>query len=293
MSRPGRSSTGRRSSPRCCPGPVAGRPRAPACAGGATRPTCVSAGSGRTCTARSTRPARWWMCCCTVAGVPVYSYRAIDGQGQVVDVYVSERRAAEDTADFFRRAIAATGVVPDEVAADCAAAYPPALAAVLPGTLHETGKQVQQRIECDHQHLKGRLRPTRGFETLLGARVLCRAHAFLRNPRAGFSDLGHLVDDVAPAAAAGRAGVGRPDGDTPGSLIPATTRFPGRACSRLWVPSQPPHNSTEPNRQPTPPLAIRRSADSVTLPYVPRSVGDGGLGERHDRRDHEHQGDGR
>ena len=49
-------------------------------------------------------------------------------------------------------------------------------------------------IERDHQHLKGRLRPTRGFKTLAGARVLCRGHAFLRNPRAGFYDLGRLVD---------------------------------------------------------------------------------------------------
>ena len=74
-----------------------------------------------------------------------------------------------------------------------AAAYPPALAAVLPGVLHETGKAVQQRIERDHQHLKGRLRPTRGCKTLAGARVLCRAHAFLRNLRGGFYDLGRAI----------------------------------------------------------------------------------------------------
>jgi len=132
-----------------------------------------------------------------VAGRPAYVYRAIDGHGQVVDVYVSTRRAATDADAFFRRAIEATGVVPDEVTTDCAAAYPPALDAVLPGVLHETGKAVQQRIERDHQHLKGRLRPTRGFKTLAGARVLCRGHAFLRNPRNGFYDLGRLVDAVA------------------------------------------------------------------------------------------------
>ena len=74
-----------------------------------------------------------------------------------------------------------------------AATYPPALAAVLPGITHETGKRVQQRIERDHQHLKGRLRPMRGFKTLAGARVLCRAHAFLRNLRGGFYDLGRVI----------------------------------------------------------------------------------------------------
>ncbi len=99
-----------------------------------------------------------------------YVYRAIDGQGQVIDVYVSARRAADDAATFFRRAIAATGVVPEAVTTDCAATYPPALAAVLPEVPHETGKLIQQRIERDHQYLKGRVRGMRGFKTLAGAR---------------------------------------------------------------------------------------------------------------------------
>jgi len=123
-----------------------------------------------------------------VAGRPASVYRAIDGRGQVVDVYVSRERATEDAATSFRRAVEATGVVPDTVATDCAAAYSPALAAVLPEALHETGKAIQQRIERDHQHLQGRSRGMRGFKTLAGARVLCRAHAFLRNLRAGCYD---------------------------------------------------------------------------------------------------------
>jgi transposase-like protein len=106
-------------------------------------------------------------------------YRAIDGHGQIDDVYVSPHRAAESSA---------------AVASDDAAAYPPTLAAILPGAAHETGKAIQQRIERDHQHLKGRLRPLRRFKTLAGARVLCRAHAFLRNLRGRFYDCGRLTD---------------------------------------------------------------------------------------------------
>lgn len=127
-----------------------------------------------------------------VAGAWVYVYRAIDGQGQIVDVYVSEERAAEDAATFFRRAIASTGGVPDEVTTDCAAALPP--------VAHETGKRVQQRIERDHQHLKGRLRPMRGFKTLAGARVFCRAHAFLRNLRAQFYDIAWRAGVASPSS---------------------------------------------------------------------------------------------
>jgi transposase-like protein len=132
-----------------------------------------------------------------IAGKPAYIYRAIDGHGQVVHVYVSQRSVAADPATFFRRAIAATGVIPDEVTTDGAAAYPPALAAALPPVVHETGKRVEQRIERDHQHLKGRMRGMREFKTLAGARVLCRAHAFLRNLRGEFYDLGRWVDAVA------------------------------------------------------------------------------------------------
>ncbi|HEU5329699.1 MAG TPA: DDE-type integrase/transposase/recombinase [Thermomicrobiales bacterium] len=82
-----------------------------------------------------------------MAGKPAYIYRAIDGRGQVVDVYVSTRRVAADAITFFRRAVEPTGAVADEVTTDGAAAYPPALAAALPPVAHETGKAVQQRIE--------------------------------------------------------------------------------------------------------------------------------------------------
>ena len=48
-----------------------------------------------------------------VAVAGAYVHRAIDEHGQVVDVYASNERAADDAAAFFRRAIEATGVVPD------------------------------------------------------------------------------------------------------------------------------------------------------------------------------------
>lgn len=105
-----------------------------------------------------------------VAGQWCYVYRAIDGQGQVVGVYVSAQRATDDAIAFFRRAIETTGVAPIAVTTDGAASYPPTLAVALPGGEHETGKSVQQRIERDHQHLKGRVRGMRGFKTLVGAR---------------------------------------------------------------------------------------------------------------------------
>ena len=125
-----------------------------------------------------------------VAGQAQYAYRAIDEHGQVVDVYLSPHRAAEDAATFFRRALASTCVTPRRVTTDQAGCYPSALATVLPGVEHATGTRVQQRIERDHQHLKGRLRPTRGFKTEPTAQVMCAGHGFVRNLGAGFYRLG-------------------------------------------------------------------------------------------------------
>jgi len=90
-----------------------------------------------------------------LAGRWVYAYRAIDEHGQVIDVYLSETHDTAAATAFFERAIARTDVRPHRVTTDKAAAYPPALGAVVPEVEHITGKAEQQGIERDHQHLKG------------------------------------------------------------------------------------------------------------------------------------------
>src|SRR5829696_6274334 len=80
---------------------------------------------------RYRRPVGWrWRVdetYCRIDGRWAYCYRAIDQDGQVVDVYCSERRNAAAAEAFFARAIAATGVSPERVVTDKAACYPPAL----------------------------------------------------------------------------------------------------------------------------------------------------------------------
>jgi transposase, IS6 family len=125
-----------------------------------------------------------------VAGRWGYVYRAIDEYGQIIEVLFREHRDTEAAAAFFRAALESTGVTPHTVTTDKAAAYPPALAEVFPEVEHLAGKAVPQRIERDHQHLKGRLRVFRGCQTAGGAQRFCQAHGFLRNLRQGFYRLG-------------------------------------------------------------------------------------------------------
>lgn len=125
-----------------------------------------------------------------IAGRWCYAFRAIDEDGQVIDVYVSPTRDTAAATTFLTRAIESTAVTPRLATTDKAAIYPPAFAAVLPEVKHIKGKMEQQRIERDHQHLKGRTRSMRGFQTLPCAQVVCAGHGFMRNLRNGFYDLG-------------------------------------------------------------------------------------------------------
>ena len=124
-----------------------------------------------------------------MAGRWGYVYRAIDEHGQVVEILFQEHRDTAAAAAFFRSALENTGVTPQTVTTDKAAAYPPALAPVLPEIEHLTGKAVQQSIERDHQHLKGRRKVFRGCKTNGGAQRFCQAHGFVRNLQHGFDRL--------------------------------------------------------------------------------------------------------
>lgn len=118
-----------------------------------------------------------------------YIYRAIDQDGQVVDAYFSERRNAEALRAFFERVLTETHVTPVQVTTDKAKCYPPALRAVLPHVKHRSLKYLNNGLERDHQHLKQRLYPMRGFKQAASADILARGHALIQNLRNGLSTL--------------------------------------------------------------------------------------------------------
>ncbi len=65
-------------------------------------------------------------------------YRAIDEHGQIIDVYLSDRRHAAAAQALFEAAMDASTVTPTRVTTDKATCYPPALRIVLPDVEHRT-----------------------------------------------------------------------------------------------------------------------------------------------------------
>jgi IS6 family transposase len=130
-----------------------------------------------------------------IAGRQWYLFRAIDEQGQIVDVYLSDRRNAAAARTFFEQSLAASGVTPTRVTTDKAKCYPPALRTVFPHAQHRCSKYLNNGLERDHQHLKGRVRPMRRFKRDARASTVCRGHAVIRDLAQGHA---RLTADVAP-----------------------------------------------------------------------------------------------
>ncbi len=123
-----------------------------------------------------------------------YIYRVIDGQ--IVDDYVSPTRDMVVARTFFEPATASTGRTPRRVITDEAATYPPALAVVMPGVLHRTGRCRTNGVERDQGFPQERFRPMRGLKSVASAAIFTRGHALMRNIRRRF----YRVIETVPAA---------------------------------------------------------------------------------------------
>jgi IS6 family transposase len=123
-----------------------------------------------------------------VAGRWAYLYRAVDQDGQVVDVLLSAQRDLATARRFFTRALRADAV-PVEVTTDQAPVYPRVVEELVPSAMHTVEQYANNPIECDHGRLKARLRPMRGLKRHRFARVIAAGHALVQNDRRGHYEI--------------------------------------------------------------------------------------------------------
>lgn len=136
-----------------------------------------------------------------VSGVWRYVYRAVDDDGQIIEVYVSVRRDIAAARRFFTAALRTHGR-PDEVVTDMAQALETVIEELMPRAFHNTEQYANNRVECDHGRLKARLRPMRGLKTDRTAQVVVAGHAFMQNIRRGHYALGVEAEPRLRVAAA-------------------------------------------------------------------------------------------
>jgi putative transposase len=118
-----------------------------------------------------------------------YLYRAIDREGHLIDVRLSNTRDLAAAEAFFRSARRVTGVVPVRITTDGHDAYPRAIRAVFGDQVtHRTNRYLNNDLEQDHRGIKQRYRSTGGLRTVRTAAQFCvvfdELRAFLR-PQSG------------------------------------------------------------------------------------------------------------
>ena len=101
----------------------------------------------------------------TIAGRRHYLWRAVDQDGDVIDVYLQVRRNAEATKRFFRRLIRSHGTSPRKIVTDKLGSYGVARRALMPETIHSNDRYANNRAELSHQPTRARERGMRRFSS--------------------------------------------------------------------------------------------------------------------------------
>lgn len=103
-----------------------------------------------------------------------YLYRAIDKEGNLVDVYLSDVRDQAAAEAFFAQAEKTTDVTPEQITTDKEAALYPAIKNIFNSkTKHRDSKYMNNVIEQDHRGIKSRYKLMKGFKNIFSALIFC------------------------------------------------------------------------------------------------------------------------
>ena len=129
-----------------------------------------------------------------VGGRWCYLYRAIDGDGQLIDSMLSEHRDKHAARRFLRRLVDVAEARPLRVTTDRHPAYPRAIRWILGRRVwHRRQQYLNNFIEQDHRGVKQRYYPMRGFGSFVSAARFCSAFDEMREFFRSRSHRGEVV----------------------------------------------------------------------------------------------------
>lgn len=116
-----------------------------------------------------------------IRGQQKYLWRAVDQDGEVVDVFLQSRRDAATAKRFFQRLIRNHGNEPRKIVTDKLRSYGVAHRELIPESIHDTSKYANNRAELSHQPTRVRERGMRRFKSMQQAQRFLGAHAAVYN----------------------------------------------------------------------------------------------------------------
>jgi len=116
-----------------------------------------------------------------VNGKQHYLWRAVDQDGEVVDVYLQAKRNGVAAKRFFRRLLRSHGREPRKIVTDKLRSYGVAHRELMPETIHSTKQYENNRAEQSHEATRVRERGIRRFRSVRQAQRFLGAHAAVSN----------------------------------------------------------------------------------------------------------------
>lgn len=116
-----------------------------------------------------------------INGKQHYLWRAVDQDGEVVDVYLQYKRDAATAKRLFKRLIRNHKGEPRKIVTDKLPSYGVAHRELIPDTIHDTSQYANNRAELSHQPTRVRKRGMCRFKSAEQAQRFLSTHAAVYN----------------------------------------------------------------------------------------------------------------
>ena len=116
-----------------------------------------------------------------IDGKQHYLWRAVDQDGEIVDVFLQRRRDGKAAKRFFKRLLKAHRTEPRKIVTDKLRSYGVAHRELIPDTIHDTSQYANNRAELSHQPTRVRERVMRRFKSMQQAQRFLTVHAAVYN----------------------------------------------------------------------------------------------------------------
>ena len=116
-----------------------------------------------------------------IQGKQRYLWRAVDQDGEVVDVFMQARRDGKAAKRFFRRLLKRHEDGPRKIVTDKLRSCGVAHRELIPEEIHDTSQYANNRAELSHQHTRVRERVMRRFKSRVQAQRFLNVHAAVYN----------------------------------------------------------------------------------------------------------------
>ncbi len=117
----------------------------------------------------------------TIRGERHYLWRAVDQDGDVIDILVQRYRNAHAARRFFRKLLKAQGRLPWKLVTDQLRSYSAAHQSIMPSVAHNTRRYQNNRAEVSHQPTRQRERQMRRFKSAGQAQRFLSVHGVVQN----------------------------------------------------------------------------------------------------------------